>query len=125
MKTKLLFFIYFLSTSLLFATTDKSNPNEPVVKIILKDGDNETPDEDKRSLVIEPSASHDNSSVYISTPVFTDGMKVEIYDENDNLVYTNVYGHTNNVVIDIAASGNYVLEITIGEDFFYGYFTIE
>ena len=73
----------------------------------------------------EPSASHDNSSVYISTPVFTDGMKVEIYDENDNLVYTNVYGHTNNVVIDIAASGNYVLEITIGEDFFYGYFTIE
>ncbi len=52
-------------------------------------------------------------------------MKVEIYDENDNLVYTNVYGHTNNVVIDIAASGNYVLEITIGEYFFYGYFTIE
>lgn len=120
MKKNLLLFIFlFFSCVSIYSQEIKKDP------IPIGGGPNgELPNYD-RPFTLEPSASHDNSSVYISTPVFTDGMKVEIYDENDNLVYTNVYGHTNNVVIDIAASGNYVLEITIGEDFFYGYFTIE
>ena len=119
MKTKLL-----LAMLLSFYSFTMVNAEEEEIKIIRSTEQGKI--EDDRSLSVLPLATYDETAIYIYTDVATNDVAITIKDDIGNVVYSNV---------DIASSrchvfpinmpdGSYLLGIGIGEDYFYGYFSL-
>lgn len=98
------------------------------VKIALHCGRNNNPDrvKDRRSITLEPTATIDENTVRIYTDVAVSELQLSIKDSMGNIVYTyndmtalrchtfEVYG---------LQTGEYILEIEIGDESFYGHIT--
>ena len=92
-------------------------------KIRLEKGDR---DKDKRDLVYEPTAAIDGTNIILYSDVAME-MSISIYDTNDILVQTlslTCMGETDFDLL-LTSSGEYRIEISCGEDFYYGYFVLE
>lgn len=84
--------------------------------------------EDLRSIVIEPTASQDGNTISISAPITIQGVQVAVKDIMGNVIYTNTIAIPANqhysFMLDNADDGDYILEVTYGDKYFYGYFTL-
>lgn len=92
-------------------------------KIRLEKGDR---DKDKRDLVYEPTAAIDGTNIILYSDVAME-MSISIYDTNDILVQTlslTCMGETDFDLL-LTSPGEYRIEISCGEDFYYGYFVLE
>lgn len=85
-------------------------------------------DKDKRSIILEPTATIDGNTIRIYTDVATAELQLSIKDSMGNIVYT--YNDTTSSrchtfeVYDLP-KGDYIIEFKVGEDSFYGYFIID
>ena len=83
---------------------------------------------DLRSIVIEPTATQDGNIVSISVPISIQKVQVAVKDIMGNVIYTNTIAIPANqpysFVLDNADDGDYILEVTYGDKYFYGYFTL-
>lgn len=83
---------------------------------------------DRRSIVIEPTASQDGNTISISAPITIQGVQVAVKDIMGNVIYTNTIAIPANqhysFMLDNADDGDYILEVTYGDKYFYGYFTL-
>lgn len=82
-------------------------------------------DKDKRTLVCEPTAAIDGSSIILYSDV-TMEMVICIYDSNNNLVQSLSLICINEVDFDLLQTlpGEYRIEITCGEELYYGWFVL-
>lgn len=84
--------------------------------------------EDLRSIVIEPTATQDGNAISISFPISIQNVQVVAKDIMGNVIYTNTIAIPANqpysFVLDNADDGDYILEVTYGDKYFYGYFTL-
>ena len=85
----------------------------------------ENKDKDERNLTCEPTAAIDGSSIILYSDV-TMEMAVCIYDSNNNLVQSLSLVCINEVDFDLLQTtlGEYRIEITCGEELYYGWFTL-
>lgn len=82
-----------------------------------------------RSITFEPTASIDGNTISISSAITVQNARVAVKDMAGNVVYNSTitiparqhYSFSLNNV----ESGDYVLEVTYADKFFYGYFIIE
>lgn len=83
---------------------------------------------DRRSIVIEPTAIQDGNIISISFPVDIQNVQVVAKDIMGNVIYTNTIAIPANqpysFMLDNADDGDYILEVTYGDKYFYGYFTL-
>lgn len=112
--------ILFLAAFILMATTCKaaclSNPIELQSSIIDPTSQH---DGQHKGFVPVPQVSIDNHTLYFGTPC--DGCLLNIVDENNIVVYTTVIPTgTTLLVIPSSLSGEYELQIVIGNYLFYG-----
>lgn len=83
---------------------------------------------DKRSITLEPTATIDGNTIRIYTNVPISNLQVAIKDSMGNVVYT--YNDTTSSrchtfeVYDLP-EGDYTLELKIGEEAFYGDFSVQ
>ena len=81
---------------------------------------------DRRTIVWEPTAAIDGTNIILYSDV-TMEMSVCIYDANNILVQTlslTCMGETDFDLL-LTSPGEYRIEISCGEDFYYGYFVLE
>lgn len=84
--------------------------------------------EDRRSIVIEPTATQEGDVIFISCDLPLQNVQVAVKDAIGDIIYTNTIsipakGHYS-FSLDNAESGSYILEVTIGDSYYYGYFTL-
>lgn len=82
-------------------------------------------DKDKRTLLYEPTAAIDDNNIILYSDV-TMEMAVCIYDSNNNLVQSLSFVCINEVDFDLLQTlpGEYRIEITCGEELYYGWFVL-
>lgn len=118
MKTiKLIFaLIALFSSTLVFAEE---------IPLFKSDGDMDEKGPDRRTLVCEPTAAIDGSSIILYSDV-TMEMVICIYDSNNNLVQSLSLVCINEVDFDLLQTlpGEYRIEITCGEELYYGWFVL-
>lgn len=118
MKTVKLIFalIALFSSTLVFAEE---------IPLFKSDGDMDEKGPDRRTLVCEPTAAIDGSSIILYSDV-TMEMAVCIYDSNNNLVQSLSLVCINEVDFDLLQTlpGEYRIEITCGEELYYGWFVL-
>lgn len=84
-------------------------------------------DKDKRSIILEPTATIDGNTIRIYTNMSVENMLIVIEDLSGNEIYTNVDYTSNRChVFEIydLPQRELTLKITIGDESFYGYFSI-
>lgn len=85
--------------------------------------------EDLRSISIEPTASLDGSIISLSAPVTLRNVRVVVKDITGNVVYSETTiipaKQYHSFVLDNVEDGDYILEVTFGDKYFYGYFTLQ
>ena len=84
--------------------------------------------EHDKELVVGVSASIEDGVLTIATDVATHGVVVSIYDSSCVVVYTSVSeieGKTHEFVVGEQPSGDYILEVEIGDTLTSGEFTID
>lgn len=81
---------------------------------------------DRRTIVWEPTAAIDGTNIILYSDVAME-MSISIYDTNDILVQTLSLTCTYETDFDLllTSPGEYRIEISCGEDFYYGYFVLE
>lgn len=92
-------------------------------KIRLEKGDR---DKDKRDLVYEPTAAIDGTNIILYSDVAME-MSISIYDTNDILVQTLSLTCMGETDFDLLHTlpGEYRIEISCGQVFYYGYFVVD
>ena len=81
-----------------------------------------------KELVVGVSASIEDGVLTVATDVATHGVVVSIYDSSCVVVYTSVSeieGKTHEFVVGEQPSGDYILEVEIGDTLASGEFTID
>lgn len=82
----------------------------------------------ERSLSIVPVLSHDQHTVYIYSNQLLENIEVKVTDTCGNIVYDEVLtirsGETISFTLDNTESGEYLIEITHGVKYLYGWFGI-
>src|SRR5574344_1846912 len=118
MKTKfLLFFLILFSFN-----TIQAEENNIIVTRLDRKGDYV---KDRRSLIIEPTATIDGNTLRIYTDVVINQVAVTIKDQTNNIVYSNSNIESSRCHIfnvNGIQEDYYLLEIEIGDTFYYGYF---
>lgn len=82
---------------------------------------------DNRSLVITPKASHDGNILYLSADACISDMQIVVKDAAGNVVFstvTTLLGQATFVLSDVS-SGDYFIELQYGDQYLYGWFSIE
>ena len=84
--------------------------------------------EDRRSIVIEPTANQEGNIISISCDFPLQNVQVAVKDAIGNTIYTNTIsipakGHYS-FSLDNVENGSYILEVTFGDNYYYGYFTL-
>lgn len=99
-----------------------------VVTIHLHDADHEAREIDRRSVSISPVITHNESVFSIYFPVSVTHFQVTVKDAVGNMVYVNIVTEPSKYhVFEISspiAGGEYRLEIEIGDQSYYGNFSI-
>lgn len=83
--------------------------------------------EDKRSLSLEPTASLNEKTLCIYTNMPVENLQIEVTDGYNNTVYSAndiTYSRSHNFDLSGLSEGEYTVELTIGDEYFYGYFSI-
>lgn len=83
---------------------------------------------DKRSITLEPTATIDGNTIRIYTNVTTSGLHTSIKDSMGNIVYTyndTAASRCHTFEVYGSPEGEYIIEVNIGEDSFYGDFIID
>lgn len=82
-----------------------------------------------RSITFEPTASIDGNLIIIYSDITVQNVQVAVKDMAGNVVYTSTITipakQHHSFTLDNVESGDYVLEVTYADKFFYGYFIIE
>lgn len=84
--------------------------------------------EDLRSVSISPTASLNGNIISISTAVTLFNMSVVVKDMTGNAVYSEtitIPTKQHSFVLDNVENGDYILEVTFGDKYFYGYFKLQ
>lgn len=93
-------------------------------KIILYNcTDKENRVQDIRSISIVPTATIDGNSIRVYTDIAVEEIQVEVEDANGNTIYTNSSMTSSKLhLFEISSleQGEYTLEITIGDENYYG-----
>ena len=86
----------------------------------------ENKDRDKRDLVYEPTAAIDGTNIILYSDVAME-MSISIYDANDILVQTLTLTCMGEADFDLLHTlpGEYRIEISCGQVFYYGYFVVD
>lgn len=82
---------------------------------------------DKRSLSLEPTASLNGNTLCIYTNLPVEKLQIEVTDSYNNTVYSNndtTYSQSHNFELNSLSEGEYTVELTIGDEKFYGYFSL-
>lgn len=84
--------------------------------------------EDLRSIVIEPTASIDGNIICIFSDITIQNVQVAVKDMAGNVIYTSTIAipakQHYSFTLDNVESGDYVLEVTCADKYFYGYFAL-
>lgn len=78
-----------------------------------------------RSEILVPSASIEDEVINIETKLATWGVTVTVYNGDGAVVYTSVSAiesQSHDFTVETLPSGNYTLEVQIGENFYEGDF---
>lgn len=76
-----------------------------------------------RSLSLVPEVFHDGPDISVSLPVYVDAMEIVIKDSEGNVVLCESYSFVREAEVECPFSGDYFIEIYIGEESFYGEFS--
>lgn len=98
------------------------------VTIQLHDAEHETWEIDKRSVSLSPVATHDGGTICLYLPTSTEYFRVTVKDAMGSVVCTHVVTEpSQNYMFEINSQltdGEYLLEIEIGDQYYYGNFSI-
>lgn len=112
----LLVFIAFLCCNIIGA--------QEVAITLYSGNDNKDWAKDKRSITLVPTATIDGNTINVYTNVTISGLQMSIKDSMGNIVYSNNSMEPSRYhtfeVYDLPI-GEYILEIEIGNESFYGY----
>lgn len=78
---------------------------------------------DERSISIVPTATIDGNTIRIYTDIAVEEIQVKVKDENGNAIYANSNMTSSKLhifEINSLEQGEYTLEITIGDENYYG-----
>lgn len=81
--------------------------------------------QDERSISIVPNATIDGNTIRIYTDIAVEEIQVKVEDENGNAIYANSNMTSSKLhifEINSLEQGEYTLEITIGDENYYGIF---
>ncbi len=85
--------------------------------------------EDLRSISVKPTASLNGNIISISAPVTLSNVSVVVKDMTGNAVYSETIAiparQYYSIVLDNVEDGDYTIEVTFGDKYFLGYFTIQ
>ncbi|MCI1648720.1 MAG: DUF3244 domain-containing protein [Bacteroides sp.] len=86
-------------------------------------------DVDTRSLIIEPTATHDEDVVHIYYDDYLlENLQITVKDSSGNVIYSNIASvscnYSYSFILNNIESGEYMLELSYGNNFLYGYFSI-
>lgn len=82
---------------------------------------------DKRSLSLEPTAFLNGNTLCIYTNLPVESLQIEVTDSYNNTVYSAngvTYSRSHNFDLSGLSEGEYTVELTIGDEKFYGHFPI-
>lgn len=83
---------------------------------------------DLRSIVIAPTAALDGSTISIYSVMTIQNVQVSVKDMMNNVIHTSTVtipaDQHHSFMLDGAENGDYILEVTYGDKYFYGYFTL-
>ncbi|ADV43218.1 DUF3244 domain-containing protein [Bacteroides helcogenes] len=83
---------------------------------------------DRRSITLEPIAAIDGNTIHIYTDIAVSSVTVVVKDQCGNAVYYNGDGTSSQChtfgMYDLQ-DGDYLLEFKIGDESYYGYFSIQ
>lgn len=82
---------------------------------------------DKRSITLVPTATIDENTIRIYTDVAVSELQLSIKDSMGNVVYTcsdMTPSQCHTFEVNALLEGEYMLEIEIGDESFYGYFSL-
>ena len=82
---------------------------------------------DKRSISIEPTATIEEKTMHIQTNLPVEQLQIEVTDENGNTVYSNndvSCSRSHVFEMNNLLEGEYIIELVIRDESFYGYFSI-
>lgn len=97
------------------------------VSIQLYKAPHENKVEDDRSISLEPTASLNGDALYIYTNLPVEDLQIVVTDSYNNPVYSNndtPCSRSHNFELNTLPKGEYIVELTIGDEIFYGYFSI-
>ena len=80
-------------------------------------------DMDKRTLTITPIASIDRNILYLYSDVLIEDVEIIVTDNMGNIIYTStisIYGQ--HPIYLPETTGELLIELKIGDDYYYGYF---
>lgn len=82
---------------------------------------------DKRSISLEPIALLNENALCVYTNLHVEDIQIVVKDSYDNIVYSNndtACSRNHNFNLNFLPKGEYIAELTIGDENFYGYFSI-
>lgn len=82
---------------------------------------------DKRSITIEPTASLNENTLCLYTNLPVEDLQIVVTDSYNNIVYSNndtACSRKHNFELNTLPEGEYIIELTIGDEIFYGIFSI-
>ena len=82
---------------------------------------------DKRSISLEPTASINENTLYIYTNLPVENIQIVVTDDYGNIFYSKndaVHSRSHTFELVNLKEGEYTVELTIGDESFYGYFSI-
>lgn len=82
---------------------------------------------DKRSISTVPTATIDGNTIHIQTNLPVEQLQIEVTDENGNTVYSNndvSCSRSHVFEMNNLLEGEYIIELVIRDESFYGYFSI-
>lgn len=83
---------------------------------------------DKRSLSLEPTAMLDGNTLCIYTNLPVENLQIVVTDGYNNTVYSNnntTCSRSYNFDLNRLTEGEYLVELTIGDESYYGYFSVQ
>ena len=83
---------------------------------------------DNRSISLETTAFLNENTLCIYTNLPVENLQIAITDSYNNPVYSNngtACSRSHTFELNTLPKGEYIVELIIGDDFFYGYFTVQ
>lgn len=82
---------------------------------------------DERSISIVPTATIDGNTIHIQTNLPVENLQISVKDSYNNIVYSNndtSCSRSHIFYLNTLSKGEYTIELTIGDEEFYGFFSL-